>query len=78
MIIKKKAVKKYQQGGDVKGTVKGEMTGKSYPKSEMDNWQKQQAAALTKQAASQKSLSKKKMGGSVKKTKTSKCKYGCH
>ena len=59
-------IKKAQAGT----SVKGEMTGKSYPKSEMDSWQKQQAAALTKQAASSQKqpLPKKKCGGSVNKS----------
>ena len=79
----KKAIKKAQSGT----TVKGEMTGKSYPKTQMDSWQKQQATALTKQAASSQkpstAISKKKSGGTVKKTmksggKMSKCKNGCY
>ena len=74
MTTKKKSVKKYQQGGDVpKGMVKGEMTGKLYPKSQMDSWQKQQADALDKQAASSQkssSIPKKKMGGKVKTMKS--------
>jgi len=80
----KKVIKKAQAGT----TVKGEMTGKSYPKTQMDSWQKQQAAALTKQAASSQKPStvavpKKKSGGAVKKTmksggKMSKCKNGCY
>jgi len=44
-------MKKYQKGGDVpKGMVKGEMTGKLYPKAEMDKREDMMADMLNRQA----------------------------
>lgn len=52
-------VKKAQTGAGVpKGMVKGEMTGKLYPKKQMDQWQKSTAKDMT---AAKKASPKKKM-----------------